>query len=240
MKLDEAKKILNRAGYLCEFRDSSNPLDKETEERNWRYSDDEVSWNNVKARDRSNIKGEDTTKEDNAVAKMTNSLISKVDEVCNRFEDYDYFVKRYDSNTIQIRTTEEKDTGVPFIQISVYLRDGKYKFCCGLGRVSQELRSKTYKDYTEVEDVLKWVSACLGNGYINESLTDKEDDILTERLATFDGVVREIKRLLKSKYEVTDKSKFNQYVEELTPVRVPQVYTSAEYASKLCKNYFGW
>lgn len=168
MEIDEAKQILNKAGYyLCEFRDSSNPLDKETEERNWRYSDDEVSWNNVKARDRSNIKGEDTTKEDNAVAKMANSLISKVDEVCNRFEDYDYFVKRYDSNTIQIRTTEEKDTGVPFIQISVYWRDGKYKFCCGLGRVSQELRSKTYKDYTEVEDVLKWVSACLAHGYIN-------------------------------------------------------------------------
>ena len=38
----------------------------------------------------------------------------------------------------------------------------------------------------------------------------------------------------------TDKSKFNQYVEELTPVRVPQVYTSAEYARKLCKDYFGW
>ena len=68
----------------------------------------------------------------------------------------------------------------------------------------------------------------------------KENDyILTER-ATLDGVVREIKKLLKSKYEVSDRSKFNQYVEELTPVRVPPVYTSAEYARKLCKNYFGW
>lgn len=240
MKLDEAKKILDRAGYLLEFRDSSNLLDKETEESNFRNSDDKVSWNNVKARDRTNLKGDDTTKQANAVAKMTNSLISKVDEVCNRFEDYDYFVKRYDSNTIQIRTTEKKDTGVPFIQISVYdERDGGYKFCCGLGRVEQELRRKTYKEYTEVEDVLKWVSTCLGNGYINESLED-ENDVLTEKLATFDGVVKEIKRLLKSKYEITDRSKFNQYVEELTPVRVPQVYTSAEYASKLCKNYFGW
>ena len=170
MELKEAKQILNKAGYyLCEFRDSSNPLDKETEERNWRYSSDEVSWNNVKARDRSNIKGVDTTKKDNEVAKVTNELITKVDEVCNRFEDYDYFVKRYDSNTIQIRTTEKKDTGVPFIQISVYDRDGGYKFCCGLGRVSQELRQKTYKDYTDAEDVLKWVSACLGKGYINNS-----------------------------------------------------------------------
>lgn len=240
MKLDEAKKILNKAGYLLEFRDSSNPLDKETQETNWRNSSDEVSWNNVKARDRSNIKGEDTTKRDNDVAKVTNELITKVDEVCNRFEDYDYFVKRYDSNTIQIRTTEEKDTGVPFIQISVYDRDGGYKFCCGLGRVEQELRRKTYKDYTEVEDVLKWVSYCLGHGYINESLKVKENDyILTER-ATLDGVVREIKKLLRSKYEVTDKSKFNQYVEELTPIRVPPVYTSSEYARKLCRNYFGW
>ena len=68
----------------------------------------------------------------------------------------------------------------------------------------------------------------------------KENDyILTER-ATLDGVVREIKKLLKSKYEVSDRSKFNQYVEELTPIRVPLVYTSAEYARKLCKNYFGW
>lgn len=165
MELNEAKQILKRAGYLLEFRDSSNPLDRETEESNW--NSDKVSWNNVKARDRSNIKGEDTTKQANAVAKMTNSLISKVDEVCNRFEDYDYFVKRYDSNTIQVRTTEKKDTGVPFIQITVYERDGEYKFCCGLGRVEQELRRKTYKEYNETEDVLKWVSACLANGYIN-------------------------------------------------------------------------
>jgi hypothetical protein len=64
--------------------------------------------------------------------------------------------------------------------------------------------------------------------------------LMEARLATFEGVVREIKKLLKSKYEVTDRSKFNQYVEELTPVRVPQVYTSAEYARKLCKDYFGW
>lgn len=66
------------------------------------------------------------------------------------------------------------------------------------------------------------------------------DYILTERLATFDGVVREIKKLLRSKYKVTDRSKFNKYVEELTPVRVPQVYTSEEYARKICKDYFGW
>ena len=64
--------------------------------------------------------------------------------------------------------------------------------------------------------------------------------LMEARLATFEGVVREIKKLLKSKYEITDRSKFNQYVEELTPVRVPQVYTSAEYARKLCKDYFGW
>lgn len=64
--------------------------------------------------------------------------------------------------------------------------------------------------------------------------------LMEARLATFEGVVKEIKKLLRSKYEITDRSKFNQYVEELTPVRVPQVYTSAEYARKLCKDYFGW
>lgn len=73
-----------------------------------------------------------------------------------------------------------------------------------------------------------------------KKILEENDYILTEGLATIEGVVREIKKLLRSKYEVTDKSKFNQYVEELTPVRVPQVYTSAEYARKLCKNYFGW
>lgn len=77
---------------------------------------------------------------------------------------------------------------------------------------------------------------------LNEAkqILEENDYILTEGLATLNGVVREIKKLLRSKYEVTDKSKFNQYVEELTPVRIPQVYTSAEYARKLCKNYFGW
>ena len=73
-----------------------------------------------------------------------------------------------------------------------------------------------------------------------KKILEENDYILTEKLATFDGVIREIKRLLRSKYEITDKNKFNQYVEELKPVRIPQVYTSAEYASKLCKNYFGW
>jgi hypothetical protein len=165
MKLNEAKNILKRAGYLLEFRDSSNPLDKETEESNWKS--DRVSWNNVKSSYRTNIKGEDTTKKANAVAKMTNELITKVDEVCNRFEDYDYFVKRYNSNTIQVRTAEKTDTGVPFIQISVYEKDGDYTFCCSLGRVEQELKRKTYKEYNTTEEVLKWVSACLGKGYIN-------------------------------------------------------------------------
>jgi hypothetical protein len=166
MKLNEAKQILKKAGYLLEFRDSSNPLDKETEESNG-VKTDRVSWNNVKASHRTNLKGEDTTKKANVVSKMTNELISKVDEVCNRFEDYDYFVKRYDSNKIQVRTTEKEDTGVPFIQISVYEKDGEYTFCCGLGRVESELRRKTYKEYNTTEEVLKWVSACLANGYIN-------------------------------------------------------------------------
>ena len=44
MELNEAKQILKRAGYLLEFRDSSNPLDRETEESNW--NSDKVSWIN--------------------------------------------------------------------------------------------------------------------------------------------------------------------------------------------------
>ena len=168
MKLDEAKNILKRAGYLLEFRDSSNPLDKETEESNWKS--DRVSWNNVKASYRTNIKGEDTTKQANAVAKMTNSLISKVDEVCNRFEDYDYFVKRYDYEKIQVRTTDNGVTGGPFLQISAYYdsKAGKCYFECVTGRTSD----KVYRDYMltdcyDEEKVLKWVSKCLGDGIIN-------------------------------------------------------------------------
>lgn len=83
-----------------------------------------------------------------------------------------------------------------------------------------------YKYYMKIQEAQQILH---DNGFLMET-----------RLATFDGVVREIKKLLRSKYGVTDKSKFNQYVEELTPVRVPQVYTSAEYARKLCKDYFGW
>ena len=194
MKLNEAKNILKKGGYLLEFRDSSNPLDKETEESNW--NSDRTSWNNVKSSYRTNIKGEDTTKKANAVAKMTNELITKVDDVCNRFEDYDYFVKRYNSNTIQIRTTEKKDTGVPFIQISVYEKDGDYTFCCGLGRVEQELKRKTYKEYNTTEEVLKWVSACLGKGYINESVTESTitKNVIDEE---YDNLERIIKKEFK-------------------------------------------
>ena len=194
MKLNEAKNILKNGGYLLEFRDSSNPLDKETEESNW--NSDRTSWNNVKSSYRTNIKGEDTTKKANAVAKMTNELITKVDDVCNRFEDYDYFVKRYNSNTIQVRTTEKKDTGVPFIQISVYEKDGDYTFCCGLGRVEQELKRKTYKEYNTTEEVLKWVSACLGKGYINESVTESTitKNVIDEE---YDNLERIIKKEFK-------------------------------------------
>ena len=134
MDLNEAQEILKQAGYLCEFRDSSNPLDKETEHTSWHHPDEKVSWNNAKASYRTNISGEDTTKAANKEARMANELIAKVDEVCNKFEDYDYFVKRYDTRTIQVRRTEESDTGVPFLQISVNGEDdGSFTFCCGIG-----------------------------------------------------------------------------------------------------------
>jgi hypothetical protein len=127
------------------------------------------------------------------------------------------------------------------------------------------LGSKAISPYSmQKENVLTWTT--VGDFLKDKGLIDFEEDwqcvkaikeyymklneaekvlndagfLMEARLATFDGVVREIKKLLKSKYEITDRSKFNQYVEELTPVRVPQVYTSAEYARKLCKDYFGW
>ena len=47
MELNEEQEILKQAGYLCEFRDVSNPLDKRTKEDN--YRDSEKSWNNMEA-----------------------------------------------------------------------------------------------------------------------------------------------------------------------------------------------
>jgi hypothetical protein len=167
MNLNEAQEILKQAGYLCEFRDVSNPLDKRTKEDN--YRDSEKSWNNMEGP--SNFSRE-REKSEEQEAKYTNQLIAKVDEVCNRFEDYDYFVKRYDYRTIQVRTTDNGVIGGPFLQIHVNNGVNGINFDCvigGVDKTQEKLRGVAYVSTENEEDVLKWVSTCLGKGYINES-----------------------------------------------------------------------
>lgn len=167
MRLEEAKQILKNRGFLVEFRDSSQEKDREIDDDS--QVDGRRSWNNAKARV-SGYDNSDTRKEKRVVEKTVNELIEKVDEVVNRFEDYDYFVKRYDYEKIQIRTTDNGVTGGPFLQISAYYdsKAGKCSFECVTGRTSD----KVYRDYMltdcyDEEKVLKWVSKCLGDGIIN-------------------------------------------------------------------------
>lgn len=167
MDLNEAQEILKQAGYLCEFRDVSNPLDKRTKEDH--YRDSEKSWNNMEGPSNNNRERE---KSEEREAKYTNQLIAKVDEVCNRFEDYDYFVKRYDFRTIQVRTTDDGVIGGPFLQIHVNNGVNGINFECAIGGVDktqEKLRGVAYVSTENEEDVLKWVATCLGKGYINES-----------------------------------------------------------------------
>lgn len=167
MDLNEAQEILKQAGYLCEFRDVSNPLDKRTKEDH--YRDSEKSWNNMEGPSNNNREREKSEEQE---AKYTNQLIAKVDEVCNHFEDYDYFVKRYDYRTIQIRTTDNGVIGGPFLQIHVNNGVNGINFECvigGVDKTQEKLRGVAYVSTENEEDVLKWVSTCLGNGYINES-----------------------------------------------------------------------
>lgn len=167
MNLNEAKQLLKKNGYLLEFRDASQSKDYEIEDDG--YIDGKRSWN--KATARPNAYDDSATRKEKAiVSRTTNELIEKVDEVANRFEDYDYFVKRYDYEKIQIRTTDNGVTGGPFLQITTYFdsKNGKCFFECVTGRTSD----KVYRDYMlthcyDEEKVLQWVSKCLGDGVIN-------------------------------------------------------------------------
>ncbi len=167
MNLNEAKQLLEKNGYLLEFRDASQEKDREIEDDS--YVDGRRSWN--KAIARQNAYDDSATRKEKAVvSRTTNELIEKVDEVVNRFEDYDYFVKRYDYEKIQIRTTDNGVVGGPFLQISTYFdsKNGKCFFECVTGRTSDEV----YRDYMlshcyDEEKVLQWVSKCLGDGIIN-------------------------------------------------------------------------
>jgi len=168
MNLTEAKQLLKNAGYLVEFRDASQEKDREIEDDS--YVDGRRSWNNAKARI-SAYDDSDTRKEKRIVERTINELIEKVDEVVNRFEDYDYFVKRYNYEKIQVRTTDNGEIGGPFLQISAYYdsKAGKCFFECVTGRTSD----KVHRDYMlthcyDEEKVLEWVSKCLGDGIINQ------------------------------------------------------------------------
>ena len=167
MRLDEAQEILKKNGFLLEFRDSSQDKDTEIEDDN--YTDGRRSWNKAKARS-NDYDDSDRRKEKTIVSNTTNELIEKIDEVVNRFEEYDYFVKRYNYEKIQIRTSDNGVTGGPFLQITTYFdsKNGKCFFECVTGRTSD----KVYRDYmlTDCYDenkVLQWVSKCLGDGVIN-------------------------------------------------------------------------
>ena len=161
MNLNEAKQLLEKNGYLLEFRDASQVKDKEIEDDN--YVNGKRSWNNAVAN------GGYYDKEKKYVAKVVNNLIEKVDEVANRFEDYDYFVKRYDYEKIQIRTTDNGVTGGPFLQISCYYNEDNKscKFECVIGAVPSEVNRKYMLSCDNEEKVLQWVSKCLGDGVIN-------------------------------------------------------------------------
>lgn len=168
MNLNEAKLLLKNAGYLVEFRDASQEKDREIEDDS--YVNGRRSWNNAKARI-SAYDDSDTRKEKRIVERTVNELIEKVDEVVNRFEDYDYFVKRYDYEKIQIRTTDNGVTGGPFLQITADYNSkvGKCYFECVTGRTSDDV----FRDYMltpcyDEEKVLQWVSKCLGDGIINQ------------------------------------------------------------------------
>lgn len=167
VKVSRALKILKENGYLVEIRDSSNPLDKETEVNvSWRDPYQKISWNKVTPKF---TKDKESFAKDKIVANTMNKLIEQVDNVCNRFEDYDYYVTRHSSNMIHIKKAEGEGLDLPFLQIAAYINDdGKSAyFECTPGRVEQDVRKKFYATLKSPEDVLKWVSKALSSGIIN-------------------------------------------------------------------------
>lgn len=161
MNLNEAKQLLEKNGYLLEFRDSSQSKDQEIEDDN--YVNGKRSWNNAIAN------GGYYDKVKKYVAKVSNELIEKIDEVTNRFEEYDYFVKRYSYDKIQVRTTDNNVVGGPFLQVSCYYDKDKKscKFECVIGSVPSDVNKKYMLSCDNEEKVLEWVSKCLGDGVIN-------------------------------------------------------------------------
>ena len=68
--------------------------------------------------------------------------------------------------------------------------------------------------------------------------------LLTERMSE-ESLAREIRKLLRTKYEVSG-YKLKTYFEDIMPIRLPQPgtmaynYGSKFYAEELCKKYFNW
>ena len=166
-KVRNALKLLKENGYLVEFRDASQNLNDDP-------YDDSEAWNNGNPTYQDSEGVEDRNEKQTVSRKMDN-LIKKIDEVCNRFEDYDYFVKRYAYDNIQIRTTDNDKTGGPFIQIECWLssKSKKFVYNATLGRVSDKIANKYMfgaygEDTSSEEDLLQWISKVLGHGIINQ------------------------------------------------------------------------
>lgn len=165
-KVRNALKLLKENGYLVEFRDASQNLNDDP-------YDDSEAWNNGNPTYRDS-EGVEDRNEKQIVSRQMDKLIKKIDEVCNRFEDYDYFVKRYAYDNIQIRTTDNGKSGGPFIQIECWLssKSKKFVYNATLGRVPDKISNKYMfgaygEDQTSEEDLLQWISKVLGHGIIN-------------------------------------------------------------------------
>lgn len=166
-KVRNALKLLKENGYLVEFRDASQDLNDDP-------YDDSEAWNNGNPTYQDS-EGVEDRNEKQIVSRKMDNLIKKIDEVCNRFEDYDYFVKRYAYDNIQIRTTDNGKTGGPFIQIECWLSSKSKKFVYNttLARVPDKIANKYMfgaygEDPTSEEDLLQWISKVLGHGIINQ------------------------------------------------------------------------
>ena len=76
-----------------------------------------------------------------------------------------------------------------------------------------------------------------------KEILNQNDYILTESYATVDAVAREIKKLLKTKYEIRDRAKLEEYMDDIVPFKVSGLWATRparDYAAKLCRDYFNW
>ena len=82
---------------------------------------------------------------------------------------------------------------------------------------------------------------------IMDKLNEKVDEsyIVESRGMTEESLARAIRSLLKNKYELS-RSKIDEYFEDIMPINLPKPGTmnsklsAADYAYRLCKNYFNW